>query len=52
MNAEKNTIDALLGEAVGDAFGVPVEFLSRQEVRALNLRDMIGKEDRPTFFSR
>ena len=33
MNAEKITIDALLGEAVGDAFGVPVEFLSRQEVR-------------------
>ena len=52
MNAEKITMDALLGEAVGDAFGVPVEFLSRKEVRALNLRDMIGKEDRPTFFSR
>ena len=52
MNVEKITMDALLGEAVGDAFGVPVEFLSRKEVRALNLRNMIGKEDRPTFFSR
>ena len=27
------TKDALLGQAIGDAFGVPVEFLSRDKVR-------------------
>ena len=37
------TKSALLGQAVGDAFGVPVEFLSREEVRALHLHDMVGK---------
>ena len=35
-------VDGLLGQAVGDAFGVPVEFLSRREVREINLRDMVG----------
>ena len=39
------TRDALLGQAVGDAFGVPVEFLSRKEVRKIDLKDMIGKEE-------
>lgn len=36
------TCSALIGQAVGDAFGVPVEFLSRAEVRALGIRDMVG----------
>ena len=52
MTHTEITKDALLGQAVGDAFGVPVEFMYRKEVRALNLRDMVGKEDRLPFFSR
>ena len=36
--------NALLGQAVGDAFGVPVEFLSREEVRAIDLKEMAGKD--------
>ena len=28
-------VDGLIGQAVGDAFGVPVEFMSRDEVRKL-----------------
>ena len=46
------TKKALLGQAVGDAFGVPVEFLSREEVRLLDLRDMAGADTNPGFFSR
>lgn len=38
------TRNALLGQAVGDAFGVPVEFLPRVRVRALDLREMVGAE--------
>ena len=38
------TKDALIGFAVGDALGVPVEFLSRQEVREIHLTDMLGNE--------
>lgn len=38
------TRNALIGQALGDAFGVPVEFLSRQEVRSLNLQKMIGAD--------
>ena len=34
--------NALIGQAVGDAFGVPVEFLSRERVRAIGLREMTG----------
>lgn len=34
-------VDALLGSAVGDAFGVPVEFLDRIDIRSLNLKDMV-----------
>ena len=36
MNTQERTEitnAALLGQAAGDAFGVPVEFLSREEVR-------------------
>ncbi len=42
-NLYEITKSALLGQAVGDALGVPVEFLSREEVRAIRLRDMIGE---------
>ena len=45
-------IDGLLGLAVGDAFGVPVEFMSRREVRALDLRDMVGRDTNPGFRGR
>ena len=43
------TKDALLGFAIGDAFGVPVEFLSRFEVRKINIQDMVGN-DTPNMF--
>ena len=46
------TRDALLGEAVGDAFGVPVEFLSRAEVRAIHPRDMLGSDSACPVHSR
>ena len=46
------TNDALLGQAVGDAFGVPVEFLSRADVRLLDLHDMVGVDSDPGFISR
>ena len=45
-------VDGLLGLAVGDAFGVPVEFMSRREVRALDLRDMVGCDTNPGFQGR
>lgn len=43
-------VDGLIGQAVGDAFGIPVEFMSRNEVQKLDLRDMTGK-DKPVFFT-
>lgn len=46
------TTNALLGQAVGDAFGVPAEFLDRKYVQQINLRDMVGCDDSPGFFSR
>lgn len=46
------TKDALLGQAVGDAFGVPVEFLSRKDVRLIDLHDMVGSDSKPAFISR
>ncbi len=47
MDLKKRTemaTNALIGQAVGDAFGVPVEFLSRTEIRALDLREMAGAD--------
>ena len=41
-NRTELTINALLGQAVGDAFGVPVEFQSRAEIQALDLQEMAG----------
>lgn len=43
---------ALFGAATGDALGVPVEFLPRNEVRAINLKDMLGCDTPRTFASR
>ena len=34
-------MDCLLGFAIGDALGVPLEFLSRDEVRKLNIKEMV-----------
>ena len=34
-------VDSVLGFAIGDAFGVPVEFLEREYVKSLNLKQMI-----------
>ena len=40
---DRNVIlDSLLGFAIGDAFGVPVEFCDRDYVKSLNLNDMIS----------
>ncbi len=52
MDFEKMTADALLGQAVGDALGVPVEFLSRAEVRDLGVRDMMGLGDEKVRWTR
>ena len=43
---------ALLGQAVGDAFGVPYEFMSRAEVQKLTLCNMEGCDTNPGFKSR
>lgn len=45
-------LDGLIGLAVGDALGVPVEFLSRDEIRQINIKDMVGMEDNLPFKSR
>ena len=37
-------VDGLIGLATGDAFGVPVEFLSRDTVRKIDLQDMVGND--------
>lgn len=42
----------LLGLAVGDALGVPVEFMSREEVHNVNLTEMMGKDTPLPFDSR
>ncbi|MBR6953863.1 MAG: ADP-ribosylglycohydrolase family protein [Clostridia bacterium] len=44
MTKEAITRNALIGQAVGDAFGVPVEFLPRSTVRAINLLEMTGAD--------
>lgn len=44
--------DGLMGLAVGDALGVPVEFLDRKTVRSINITEMIGVEDKLPFKSR
>lgn len=45
-------VDGLLGLAVGDAFGVPVEFMHRDEVRSLDLQEMVGNDCALPFSSR
>lgn len=45
------TTDALLGQAVGDAFGVPLEFLSRRKVRSIDPQEMLGADTKLTFYS-
>ena len=50
--SEDPVVSGLLGEAVGDAFGVPVEFMSRAEVRKLDLQDMVGRDSHLLFTSR
>ena len=37
-------VGGLMGLAVGDAFGVPVEFMSREEVRRVDLQEMEGND--------
>lgn len=44
--------DGLIGLAVGDALGVPVEFLDRETVREINITEMVGAEDKLSFSSR
>ena len=52
FNTKDLTKSALLGLAVGDALGVPVEFLSREQVHHINLTEMIGKDTPIQFESR
>jgi len=42
---ENLVTDVLIGAAVGDAFGVPYEFLSREEVSRCTIGPMVGKGD-------
>lgn len=46
------TEDALLGFAVGDAFGVPMEFLPREAISKLNVTEMLGNDVHPRLNSR
>lgn len=45
-------IDGLIGQSVGDAFGVPYEFMGREDVRKLDLREMVGCDTQVSFNSR
>ncbi len=45
-------VDGLIGLATGDAFGVLVEFLSRDEVSKIDLQDMAGNDIPPVIPSR
>lgn len=51
---QKNNIvkDGLIGAAVGDALGVPVEFLDRKTVRSINITEMVGADKKLPFSSR
>lgn len=43
MNEMKNKIKAvMIGHAIGDALGVPVEFCDREELAAKPIKDMVG----------
>lgn len=43
MNEMKNKIKAvMIGHAIGDALGVPVEFCNREELVAKPIKDMVG----------
>lgn len=44
-------VDGLLGLAVGDAFGVPYEFMSRQQIGRLHLDEMLGCDKQVPFLS-
>lgn len=50
-NKRNYSRDGLIGLAVGDALGVPVEFLDKEDVRKINVRDMIGKDTNVNFKS-
>ena len=41
-NMESKIISGILGHAVGDALGVPVEFMTREELKKNPVLDMIG----------
>lgn len=47
MNKKQITTSALLGLAVGDAFGVPYEFMHREEVRKRSTKNMEGCDTNP-----
>lgn len=53
-NWKKDVIkSSLIGAAVGDAFGVPYEFLTRSQIENLHIGDkMVGSDTKNDFFSR
>ena len=46
---EKIVLDGIIGFAIGDALGVPVEFLSRNKLKQINVKDMLeyGTHNQP-----
>ena len=55
MGIERKTTNAIIrnalfGAATGDALGVPVEFMSRKNVRQTGLRDMVGADTHPGMY--
>lgn len=51
-NNTKLENSSLIGFAIGDAFGVPYEFLTKDEIRGHKLDEMIGKDTNMDFKSR
>ena len=47
-----NVADAIIGTAIGDAYGVPFEFVSRIRVKDLNIKEMLGYDVTPVIKSR
>ncbi len=51
-SSEEMISDALIGFAIGDAFGVPYEFLYRKDIEKLPIKDMVGNNTKEKINSR